>query len=290
MGHHHHNSGDNLGIAFLLNFVFTIIEFIGGMYTNSLAILSDAVHDLGDSLSLGLAWYFEKISNRPVDRNFTYGYKRFSVLGAIVNSVILILGSFFIIKSAIPRIFEPQNTHSTGMMILAVAGIFFNALGYWKTHKGHSHNEKMVSLHLLEDVLGWVAVLIGAVIIHFTGWYAIDPILSLGIALFILYNVVKNVKNTVKIILQGTPENIDLNLLTSIIVNEQSVIDVHDLHVWTMDGSHNILTAHIVVPKDMTLSKANELKLTIHEKMLQSDIHHCTIEIERMGDVCMVMH
>ncbi len=293
MGHHHHHNhshasseGSNLGLAFVINLVFTIIEVIGGFYTNSLAILSDAVHDLGDSLALGMAWYFQKVSKRPADYEFTYGYKRWSVIGAIINSVVLILGSIFILQAAIPRILAPQPTWTSGMMILAVLGIVFNGLAYSKTHAGHSHNEQVVSLHLLEDLLGWVAVLIGSIIMYFTEWYWIDPLLSIGISLFILYNVIKSVKSTVNIILQGTPEDLDISSLESTIKSINGVEDVHDIHVWTMDGEHNVLTAHVVVPASMTLENANILKKEIHHEMKHSKISHCTIEIERVGEEC----
>ena len=291
MGHHHdHDNNSHLSIAFFLNLIFTIIEIIGGYYTNSLAILSDAVHDLGDSISLGLAWYFEKISDRPVDLKYTYGYKRFSVLGAIINGVILIIGSFFIIHAALPRILDPQPAHSTGMMILAIVGIIFNGLGYWKTHRGQSHNEHVVSLHLLEDVMGWVAVLIGAITMYFTGWYFIDPLLSIAIAIFILFNVIKNVKSTINIILQGTPELLDLDIIRALILNIELVEDVHDLHVWTMDGRHNILTAHIVAPANIDMSEANQLKSRIHIALSNAHVHHCTLEIERVGELCVLEH
>ena len=288
--HHHHHSEKNIGIAFLLNLVFTIVEFIGGWWTNSLAIMSDAVHDLGDSLSLGLAWYFERIAKRPVDAHFTYGYKRFSVVGAIINSIVLIIGAFFILQTAIPRLFDPQSANSIGMIGLAFLGILFNGLAYWKTHKGHSHNESVISLHLLEDTLGWAAVLIGAVVMYFTNWYLIDPILSIAISLFILYNVIKNIRQTLNIILQGSPDHISHNTVLEKIKSIDDVLDVHDLHIWTMDGRLHVLTAHVVVSKSHSLKDITDIKKQIHQSMLSCDIHHCTIEFESEGEVCEVIH
>ncbi len=287
-GHDHSQGESSIGTAFILNLVFTIIEIIGGFYTNSLAILSDAIHDLGDSMALGLAWYFQKISKRPGDQQFTYGYKRWSVVGAIINSVVLIIGSFFILQAAILRLLDPQEPQTSGMMILAVLGIVFNGLAYSKTHGGHSHNEKLVSLHLLEDLLGWVAVLIGSIVMHYTGWYIIDPILSICISLFILYNVFKYIKSTLNIILQGTPDDIDIQLIEQEMKKIRGVQDVHDIHVWTLDGQHHILTAHIVVDKDMDMLRANQLKAQVHEAVRTLGISHCTLEIERVGEDCVL--
>ena len=163
--HHHDHHGDvkNIKVAFFLNFGFAIIEIIGGFLTNSVAILSDAVHDLGDSLSLGLAWYFQKYSRKKSDSTYTYGYRRFSLVGALANSLVLIVGSILILTEAIPRIFNPQQAHPQGMMMLAVLGIAVNGVAMLRLRRGKSLNEKVVSLHLMEDVLGWIAVLVGAI-------------------------------------------------------------------------------------------------------------------------------
>ena len=213
--HHQHRIGNgeddisNIRVAFFLNFGFAIIEIIGGLLTNSVAILSDALHDFGDSLTLGLAWYFQRLSKKNRDQKFSYGYSRFSLMGAIVSSVILIIGSIFIINEAIPRLIEPQEAHAGGMAGLAILGIVVNGAAALRLRRGSSMNERVVALHLLEDVLGWTAVLIGAIIMHFKDWPWIDPVLSLLIAAIILFNVYRNLKKTLKIILQSTPEGID---------------------------------------------------------------------------------
>ena len=190
---HNHNHGNNdvknIKTAFFLNFAFTIIEFIGGVLTNSMAILSDAVHDLGDCITLGFSWYFQKVSKKPRTQDFTYGYKRFSLLGAVINSVILLVGSVVILINAVPRLFNPQQPDVKGMLLLAVLGVVINSIALFRLRKGSSINEKVVSLHMLEDVLGWVAVLIGAGVMYFVDAPIIDPILSIAIALFILVNV-----------------------------------------------------------------------------------------------------
>lgn len=284
--HHHHEDVSNLGLAFILNFLFTIIEIIGGIYTNSLAILSDAVHDLGDSFSLGLAWYFQKKSKQTRNKKFTYGYKRFSLVGAIVNSIVLLISSFFIIKTAIPRVFNPQEADPKGMFLLALLGIAVNGYAAFKLSSGSSHNEKVVSLHLIEDVLGWVAVLIGSLLIYFFGWYQIDPILSILIALFILYNVYRNLQSTISIILQATPDNVDLKNVSDLIDQTENVHSHHDLHVWTLDGTNNILTAHIVVDDQLSDQKFTTLKSHLKAILKKAKISHCTLEIERFSEAC----
>ena len=281
MGHHHHDhSEENLKIAFFLNFSFTIIEIVGGFYTNSLAILSDALHDLGDSLSLGLSWYFHKLSKRGRSTTFSYGYKRFSLLGAIINAIVLIIGSFFILLHAVPQLFHPEATDVKGMMYLSILGIVVNGVAALKVHKGSSMNEKMVSLHLFEDVLGWVAVLIGSLLMMYVHAPFIDPLLSILIALFILYNVLKNLRKSMRIILQGIPENISIARIESTLKHINEVKSIHDCHIWSMDGDYNILTVHLQLDKDYKLSEQAILKQKIALALKNELIHHMTIEFE----------
>ncbi len=218
----HNNTSDKrlrnrLKVAFLLNFIFTIIELIGGFFTNSVAILSDAVHDLGDTIAIGSALWLEQISQRGRNRQYTYGYKRFSTLGALITSIILISGSVVILYEAIPRFFTPQEVKSTGMMWMAILGILFNGLAVLRLKGGdESLNHRAVMLHLLEDVLGWVAVLLGSIIIGFTNWFWIDPLLSVLVAAFILYNVWGNLRAVLLVFLQSTPNDFDSDGLQEI--------------------------------------------------------------------------
>ncbi|NJK96785.1 MAG: cation transporter, partial [Bacteroidales bacterium] len=220
-------------VAFFLNLIFTIIEIAGGLYTNSLAILSDALHDLGDSLSLGLAWYFQKLSKRGRSGKFTYGYKRFSLLGAIINSIVLVVGSVFILSKAIPGLFSPEETNVQGMLFLAILGIIVNGAAVMKLRNGHSLNEKVVSLHLWEDVLGWVAVLIGSIVMMFFDAPFIDPLLSVLISVYVLYNVYKNIRKSMLIILQGIPEEVDMEQIKLKLSRLNFVTDIHDCHIWS---------------------------------------------------------
>jgi len=283
---HHHGEVKNIKTAFFLNLFFTLLEIAGGFFTNSMAILSDAVHDLGDCLSLGLAWYFQKVSNKGSDSSYSYGYKRFSLLGAIINSIVLTVGSIFILTEAIPRIFHPEKTQALGMFVLAIVGVFVNGLAFIRLKKGSSLNEKVVSLHFLEDVLGWLAILIGSIIMYFFNVPFIDPLLSIGIAVFILSNVYKNIRQTLHIILQGIPVDINIAELSEYLQQFKGIEDIHDLHVWSVDGNYNILTVHVVMDKSVEIDKIAELKSKIRTTLKQKGIQHATIEFETTDERC----
>jgi len=251
-----------------------------------MAILSDAVHDLGDSISLGLSWYFQKVSKKPSTRVFTYGYKRFSLLGAVINSGVLLVGSVLIVVNALPRLPHPEQPDVKGMILLAVLGVIVNGLAVLRLRKGSSLNERVVSLHLLEDVLGWIAVLLGAVIMYFVDAPVIDPLLSLGISLFILYNVFRNMRQSLRIILQGSPGTVDLGQIEKSILKIDGVRGVHDLHAWSIDGEYNVLTIHVVLRSPQPMEELRRLKLIIREALFSLGVQHCTIEFEVPEEDC----
>ncbi len=280
---HTNNAGENIKVAFFLNFFFCIIELVGGILTNSVAIMSDALHDFGDSLSLGLAWYFQKLSGKKGDNRFSYGYKRFSLLGALINSVVLLVGSFFVINMCIHRLIEPQEPNAKGMLILAVFGIIVNGAAVLRLQKGSSLNERTVSLHLLEDVLGWAAVLIAGIVMMFVDFPILDPILSLCITAYILSNIYKNLRDTMRVILQGTPDNVNREEVEDVIRSTPGVIDFHDLHLWTMDGEYAIMTVHIIVANNIDTHK---LKCDLRKKLLEKHIQHPTLEFESENESC----
>ncbi|MDR1759398.1 MAG: cation diffusion facilitator family transporter [Fibrobacter sp.] len=292
MPHHHHDhhsspaEKSNIGLAFFLNLSFTVIELIGGFLTNSVAIISDAVHDFGDSLSLGLAWYFQKLSRKGSSKHFSYGYKRFSLLGAIINCIILVVGSIYILSEAIPRLFAPQETNAKGMFLLAVFGIVVNGIAVLRTRKAKSINERVISLHLLEDVLGWAAVLLGSAVMYFTGWTIIDPILSLFIACFVLFNVFKNIKLVLPILLQGTPAEIDQESIAQKLKEFKNVANIHDLHIWSLDEEYAVLTVHIRLNENLSMEKLAELKSQIRSVLEKEKIPHATIEFEMPDEKC----
>lgn len=286
--HHHHDHGQvgNIRVAFFLNLSFAIIEAVGGVLTNSMAILSDALHDLGDSLSLGFAWYFQKKSQKGRDARYSYGYKRFSLMGAIINSMVLLAGSVIILREAIPRILNPQDIHAGGMILLAVLGICVNGAAVLRLKKGSSVNEKVVSLHLLEDVLGWVAVLLGGIVMYFVDLPIIDPIMSVLISIFVLYNVIRNIRQIISILFQSVPDSAHEEKIEAYLEDKKGIQSFHDLHIWSMDGEYHVLTVHLVLEKGIIGEKADELKQEIRKELSSMNISHATLEMEYSCDGC----
>lgn len=278
--HVHSDGTRNLKTAFFINTAFAVIELIGGILTNSVAILSDSLHDFGDSLSLGTAWYLQQKSGKGSDAKYTYGYRRFSLLGAFINSIVLIVGSIFIIRESVVRLINPEQPDAKGMLLLAVLGIVFNGIAMLRLKKGSSINEKVVSLHFLEDVLGWIAVFIGALVMMFVHVPVLDPLLSLAIASFILFNVYRNIKPALKIILQGVPDEAYVHEIKRLIMEKVMIADIHDFHLWSLDGEHNVVSVHVVVLENMDLKQAEQLKEKIKEELKPLHVVHATIEIE----------
>jgi len=281
-------SSRNILIAFILNLNFTILEIVGGILTNSVAIFSDAIHDLGDSISIGMAFFLEKKSEKRADENYTYGYARYSILGALITSLILLVGSVVVILTAVSRIVSPEPVNAEGMIILAVIGVIVNGVAVIKTAKAEKLNEKAINLHLLEDVLGWVIVLIGSIFMAIFHVVIIDSILTIIVAIYILYHVYKNIKQIFEIFLERTPKGFDVSKLKDEIKEvSKHIQDVHHVHVWSLEGSSIICTMHValknIVSKDEMIKLKNEIK---EEAKHHFGISHLTIEFEYVGEKC----
>ncbi|PVX24548.1 MAG: cation transporter [Candidatus Bathyarchaeum sp.] len=280
--------------AAFLNIAFTVLEIVGGFWTNSLAILSDALHDFGDSIALLVSWLFERGAKRSPDSSRTFGYQRLSLFSALFSASILIGGSIVIIFQAIPRLLNPETVNATGMVGIAVVGIMFNGAGFFLLKKGESLNEKVLSWHLLEDMLGWVGILVGGIIIYFWSFYILDPILTIGLTAFILYNVTKSLKEAINILLQGVPKHINLEAVKRDITAINGVIGIHDIHIWSLEGETDVFTAHIVLDNETLKKQPEQAKQTIKEALKRHHIEHSTIEIESKyqcaGMVCEERH
>ena len=270
------NTEKNILVAFLLNISFSIFEFFGGIFTNSVAILSDSIHDFGDALSIGISYFLEKKSKKKADNKYTYGYTRFSVLGGVITTTILLVGSILVIISATKRLFNPVEINYNGMIIFAVIGVIINFIAAFATKEGNSINQKSVNLHMLEDVLGWVVVLIGSVIMNFTDIKIIDPIMSIGVALFILVNSLKNLKKVLDLFLEKTPENINISELREHLLKTSDIQDIHHIHVWSIDGYNNYATMHIVTQAD----NIKKVKDEIRKELKEHNICHAILETE----------
>lgn len=290
MADHHYHNIKNIRVAFFLNLTFTIIEVIGGIYTNSVAILSDALHDLGDSISLGLSWFLEKYSHKKRDDTYTYGYRRFSLLSAFINSMVLILGSVFILSEAIPRLYNPPEPDARGMFFLALLGILFNGIAAYKLSDHHSMNQRVARLHLLEDILGWVGVLIISIVMQFRYIPILDPVFSILFTLFILYRVFKNLHKTIRIFLQASPDEVNMDQLERDLKEIHNLLSIHDLHLWSMDGEYFVVTVHLVIPDDLGNHDRLQIKKDVRQLFEDCNINHATIEIERESEHCAMVN
>ncbi len=271
----------NILIAFVLNLLFSIFEFFGGIITGSISIISDAVHDLGDAASIGVSYFLEKKSKRQPDEKFTFGYLRYSVIGSAITTLILLLGSFFVILNAIMRIIQPTEINYDGMILFAVIGVIVNLIAAFVTKEGESLNQKAVNLHMLEDVLGWVVVLVGAVVMRFTDFYLIDPLMSIAVAVFIFIHAFKNLKSVLGVFLEKIPSGIDVNEIKEHILSLEGVLDIHHIHIWSMDGINNYATVHVVTDKCH-----EEIKSLIREEFKEHGIKHVTLETELPEEAC----
>lgn len=271
----------NILIAFCLNLFFSVFEFVGGVFTGSVAIISDALHDIGDAASIGISFFLERKSKKQPDDTHTYGYLRYSVIGSVITTLILLFGSCAVIYNAVCRIIEPTEINYDGMIIFAVVGALVNLCAAFFTREGDSLNQKAVNLHMLEDVLGWIVVLIGAVIMRFTDIKLIDPLMSVGVAIFILVNAVRNLKEALNLFLEKTPHGIDVKEITEHISELDGVINVHHVHVWSMDGYNNYATMHVVTNAD-----SHEIKESVREELAEHGINHVTIELEKENEHC----
>ena len=251
----------NILIAFILNITFSIFEFVGGIFTNSAAILSDSIHDLGDAASIGISYFMEKKSKKQADNKYTYGYVRYSVLGGVITTSILLVGSVLVILNAVDRIINPVEVNYQGMIIFGVVGVVLNTIAALVTRKGDSINQKAVNLHMLEDVLGWVVVLVGAIVMNFTDIKIIDPCMSIGVAVLILVTSLRNLKLVVDIFLAKTPADIDIDELKKHLTAIDGVEDIHHIHVWSIDGYNNYATMHIVSKADDIVKVKKEITM-----------------------------
>lgn len=275
----------NIFIAFILNLLFSIFEFIGGTITGSVAIISDAVHDIGDAVSIGLSYFLERKSKKEPDDVYTYGYRRFSVIGSLITTVILLFGSIAVIYNAVIRLFNPVEIHYSGMILFAIIGTGVNLFAAMLTKDGHSLNQKAVNLHMLEDVLGWVVVLVGALVMRFTDFAILDPILSIGVSIFIFINAIKNLRAIENLFLEKMPSDMDMQKIKDRIFEIEGVLEVHHIHVWSIDGYNHYATMHIV-----TDDESGKMKEKIRKKLEEFHIVHVTLEFEKSDEHCHYEH
>jgi cobalt-zinc-cadmium efflux system protein len=289
--HHHHDHGHhdhskdrigNIRIALFLNLAFAIIELIGGFLTGSVAIMADAVHDFGDSMALFSAMLMEHFSSRKPDVRYSYGYRRLSVLSALITSSIVFAGAIAVMVMAIPKLWQPTQPYVPGMLALAVLGIAVNGYGAWRVQRGSSLNERAISWHLFEDLLGWIAVFVGGLVMMVFDLPILDPILSIVFTAFVIWNISKVVRSALKVFLQATPSEVEMAAITTRVGAVSGVVKVGDLHVWSLDGEAHVITVNVLVDSKLTLDSVMQVKDGVRKALGEFGRYHSTIEIETM--------
>ena len=270
------NSERNIGIAFLLNLGFSVFEFFGGVFTGSVAILSDAIHDLGDAVGIGVSWLLERKSHRPPDRRYTYGYGRFSVLGSVVTCGILLTGSAGVMVGAVGRLMHPRSVHPEGMMLLAVVGVAVNLAAALVTRKGTSLNQKAVNLHMLEDVLTWVVVLLGAAVMRLTHWTVLDPLVSIGVAVYIAIHAAGHLRAVVNLFLETVPDGLSVAEIQERLAAIEGVVTVRRLCVRSIDGIRHAAEVSLGIDGDPAPVKA-----AVRTALAEWRIVRVTVETEQ---------
>lgn len=252
--HSHNGTSKNILIACILNFSFSIFELIGGILTGSSAILSDAIHDFGDSLSLFLSLVLQFFTKKAPTKKYTYGFSRLSVIGAIINIIVLSFGTIFIIITAINKLINPTSVVASGMFFMSIFGILVNLISVIRMHGSINILDKSVALHLLEDLLGWIAVAIVSIVIYFTDFYFLDPILSLIISIILIKNIYTNLKDIINIIMQALPNDTLYSDIQKIVLENNNIINVNKLNIWTLDGENHIATMSVNISDDIDIS------------------------------------
>lgn len=285
-GHSHQNANSNTNIltAFFLNAGFAILELFGGMLTNSMAIYSDALHDLGDSLSLLFSYFASKWSEKEADEKFTFGYKRYSIIAALVNGLILFGGSSYVVYEAVQRLVNPEPIESQGMVVISLVGIAVNGFAAYRLSKNAGLNSKMIMYHLLEDLLGWIAVLIVSIVLLFKPWYILDSVLSILISAVIIRGVLINLYETGKILMQAFPDKINQEEMTRELHKLQHVDNVHFIQGWSVDDSNFNVTLHVRVSPEMKVKEIDLLRVQIQRILSERNVLFSTIQFE--GDGC----
>jgi cobalt-zinc-cadmium efflux system protein len=279
-----------LRMAFFLNLIFTLIEIGGGLWTNSIAVLSDAVHDAGDCLSVGVAWYLEHRSNSRPSALFTYGYRRLSVLGGMFTGLVLLAGVVAVLTRAIGRLANPEPVNAPGMIALGVLGVVVNGAALLRLRRGAGLNAGIMSWHFLEDTLGWAAILVGSVVLMVWDVPIVDPILSIGISLFVLWNVGRNLRKVLLVFLQTAPAGFDVDAFRQAARRIPQIVSTHHTHSWSIDGESHVFSTHLVLRRETSADEVPVIKQWVLDLLSPHRFEHVTIETERQGEPCSAGH
>ena len=276
--HHHKKAGENLAFVFFINLAFNIVVIVAALATNSMAILADFIHDASDTISIALAWFLEHVAQRDSTDNYSYGYQRFSILGAVIISIFVIIMAFVILSEAIPRLFAPEGVDAGGMLAVAIVGIVFKFVSVYRLHKGETYNEKAIFFHQLGDIFEWVAILILSLVLMFwEGAQYLDPFVSIGIALWLIFNLGRNLYKSIEVLLQKTPDYFDVDEFRQSIEDIEGVNAIDDFHIWSLDGIDSVMTLKV----DVDFGKdVGEIKKEIYAISKKYHVVDITIELE----------
>jgi len=286
MGHNHTHGANKkvLLISFIIITLYMIVEVIGGLLTNSLALLADAGHMLSDAISLGVALLAFIFGAKAANYSKTYGYRRFEILAAVLNGVTLILVALYIFYEAIQRFQSPPEVASTGMLTIATIGLLVNILVAWIMHRSADVEENLnmrgAFMHVISDMLGSFGAIIAALLIMFFGWGWADPLASVIVAVLVLRSGYHVTKSGVHVLMEGTPQNVEVDDVIQTIQNTKGIQNVHDLHIWSITSGLNALSCHAVVADQMSIAESEQLLLEIEKDLEQKNIHHMTIQLE----------
>ena len=274
----------NIITAGLINLIFSIVELIGGLLTNSVAILSDAVNDFGDACSIGLSFVLDKRAGKQPNAVYTYGYARSRVVGALATAMFLLAGVGYMIYTAIHKLITPEPVSGAWVFILSACGIVLNFIAMLKMRSGADMNAKMLSFHMLEDVLEGIVVLIGSIFIWVFKIYCLDPIISIAFSVYILINVIFKLVEIFGVLMQKCPKSFDKTNFEKDIKMIDSVLDVTDMHIWTLDGSSVIASMHVLLPKDIDTCKIIYVKQLVSNVCEDYGVQHHTIQCDFLDE------
>jgi cobalt-zinc-cadmium efflux system protein len=281
--HHHRGTGKILAFSTIATILFVVVEFAAGITAHSLALLSDAGHNVTDALALLLALFGVYLQSKPADDVKTFGYHRGGVLAAFVNALTLIGLSVYLLYESYHRLLNPEPVQETTMIIVASLGIVVNLailLALKRSGDGHDLNIRAATVHMLGDALSSVAIVIGAIAIRYTGWLIIDPILSIFIALLIIWSAIDVTRESLNILLEGLPRGLELKSVVAAMREIEGVIDVHDLHIWSLGSSAHALSCHVLI-EDMPPSESDCILQSINRLLASRfHVHHSTIQFE----------
>lgn len=272
----------SLILSIILNLTFAIGELIAGLFANSLTLISGSLHDLSDSFALTLSYFGLRMALLSPNRRRTFGYKKIRILTAFLNAFVLAVLTVIILRAAILRIIHPEHVRSSVLWAVAIIGIIVNGTAVFQLYRDRvSLSIRTAMLHLLDDFLSWIAILVGGLIIQFTKWYVIDPILSIGVSAFVIYGAYKILRESASILIDSTPKDISFEAVRKFILGfDKKVVDLHDLHIWTIGEGERALMAHIVVG-DNIISSYYQLLQDLECALIQNfQITHVTLELE----------